>query len=102
MLRILPTLGTFQRLRPARSSLHQSIIFHDMAQTPFTVGIIQDAVAGTSAETVDRAVTKIREAAARGAQIICLQEMFNSHYFCKKQSCERFDIAESIPGPVGR
>lgn len=71
-----------------------------MATTPFTVGIIQDAVAKTPAETVERAVAKIREAAERGAQIICLQEMFNSHYFCKKQSCERFDIAEPIPGPV--
>jgi N-carbamoylputrescine amidase len=71
-----------------------------MATTPFTVGIIQDAVAKTPAETVERAVAKIREAAEQGAQIICLQEMFNSHYFCKKQSCERFDIAEPIPGPV--
>ncbi|MGI8509223.1 MAG: carbon-nitrogen hydrolase [Gemmatimonadaceae bacterium] len=71
-----------------------------MRKTPFTVGIVQDAVAGSPAETVDRAVAKIRDAAGQGAQIICLQEMFNSHYFCKRQSCERFDIAESIPGPV--
>ena len=71
-----------------------------MSRTPFTVGIIQDAVAATPAETVERAVGRIREAASRGAQIICLEEMFNSHYFCKKQSCERFDLAEPIPGPV--
>lgn len=71
-----------------------------MRKTPFTVGIVQDAVAGSPAETVDRAVTRIRDAAGQGAQIICLQEMFNSHYFCKRQSCERFDIAEPIPGPV--
>jgi N-carbamoylputrescine amidase len=71
-----------------------------MANAPFTVGIIQDAVAATSAETVDRAIANIRNAASRGAQIICLQEMFNSEYFCKKQSCVRFDLAEPIPGPV--
>ena len=71
-----------------------------MATTPFTIGIIQDAVAATPAETVERAVAHVRDAAKQGAQIICLQEMFNSHYFCKKQSCERFDIAEPIPGPV--
>ncbi len=71
-----------------------------MKTQPFTVGIIQDAVAPTAAETVDRAIARIREAAAKGAQIICLQEMFNSEYFCKKQTCERFDLAEPIPGPV--
>ncbi len=71
-----------------------------MRRTPFTVGIVQDAAAASPAETVDRAVAKIRDAAAQGAQIVCLQEMFNSHYFCKRQSCERFDIAEPIPGPV--
>lgn len=71
-----------------------------MSREPFSVGIIQDAVAATPAETVERAVTRIRDAANRGAQIVCLQEMFNSHYFCKSQSCERFDIAEPIPGPV--
>ncbi|MGI9090583.1 MAG: carbon-nitrogen hydrolase [Gemmatimonadaceae bacterium] len=71
-----------------------------MRRTPFTVGIVQHAAAASPAETVDRAVAKIRDAAAQGAQIVCLQEMFNSHYFCKRQSCERFDIAEPIPGPV--
>ncbi len=71
-----------------------------MCREPFTVGIIQDSVATTPGETLDRAVARIREAAGRGAQIVCLQEMFNSHYFCKSQSCERFDIAEAIPGPV--
>ena len=71
-----------------------------MSREPFSVGIIQDAVAATPAETVERAVRRIRDAASRGAQIVCLQEIFNSHYFCKSQSCERFDIAEPIPGPV--
>ena len=68
--------------------------------TRFTVGIIQDAVAAAAAETLDHAVVKIREAAELGGQIVCLQEMFNLSYFCKTQSCERFDIAEPIPGPV--
>lgn len=71
-----------------------------MRRESFTVGIVQDAVAATPGDTVDLAVARIREAAGRGAQIVCLQEMFNSHYFCKSQSCERFEIAESIPGPV--
>ena len=44
----------------------------------------------------------VREAAERGAQIICLKELFNAPYFCKSQKCERFDLAEPIPGPDDR
>jgi N-carbamoylputrescine amidase len=44
-------------------------------------------------------VANIREAAARGAQIICLQELFRSQYFCREENAERFNLAESIPGP---
>src|SRR5438309_4982017 len=67
---------------------------------PFTVGIIQDDAGNDTAKNVEAAVGRIREAAARGAQIICLKELFNAPYFCKSQQCERFDIAESIPGPT--
>jgi N-carbamoylputrescine amidase len=42
----------------------------------------------------------IRQAAAGGAQIISLQELFNAPYFCKTQRTDRFDLAESIPGPT--
>ena len=38
----------------------------------------------------------------RGAQIICLKELFNAPYFCKAQQCDRFDLAEPIPGPDHR
>ena len=64
------------------------------------VGLIQDAVTPDVEVNVDRAEERVREAAARGAQIVCLQELFNSPYFCKSQKSERFDIAESIPGPT--
>jgi N-carbamoylputrescine amidase len=68
--------------------------------TPFIVGIIQDAATENAAETVAASAERVREAARRGAQIICLKELFNAPYFCKSQKCERFDIAESIPGPT--
>jgi N-carbamoylputrescine amidase len=71
-----------------------------MTNKPFTVGIIQETVSDDAAENVRRASERIREAAGRGAQIICLQELFNSPYFCKSQKCERFDIAEPISGPT--
>ena len=71
-----------------------------MTHAPFTVGIIQDSASDDRAATVDASVDRIREAAKRGAQIVCLKELFDAPYFCKSQKCERFDLAESIPGPT--
>jgi len=71
-----------------------------MGNPVFTVGLVQQAVAPTAAETVDAAERGIRDAAARGAQIVCLQELFNAPYFCKVTDAERFDLAEPIPGPT--
>ena len=67
---------------------------------PFTVGIIQDAASEDAAATVAATEERIRQAAGRGAQIVCLKELFNAPYFCKAQRCERFDLAEPIPGPT--
>ena len=71
-----------------------------MTSRPFTVGIVQDAASADMRATIDASIVRIREAAALGAQIICLKELFNAPYFCKSQKCERFDIAEPIPGPT--
>src|SRR3954462_9754984 len=71
-----------------------------MSHQPFTVGIIQDAASNDTKANVELSIQRVREAAQRGAQIICLKELFNAPYFCKSQQCERFDIAESIPGPT--
>ena len=71
-----------------------------MAQQPFTIGIIQDHATDDVAANVERAVALVRRAAERGAQIICLKELFNAPYFCKSQQRERFDLAEPIPGPT--
>src|SRR6478609_8320067 len=67
---------------------------------PFTIGIIQDHATADAAANVARAERLIRDAASRGAQIVCLKELFNAPYFCKSQQCERFDLAETIPGPT--
>jgi N-carbamoylputrescine amidase len=50
-------------------------------------------------ENLDKAIAKIREAAGKGAQIICLQELFLSLYFCDVEDYENFKLAEAIPGP---
>src|SRR5436190_11261914 len=71
-----------------------------MRTEPFTVGIIQDAASDDRQATIDATIPRIREAAARGAQIVCLKELFNAAYFAKSQKHDRFDIAEPIPGPT--
>jgi N-carbamoylputrescine amidase len=48
---------------------------------------------------LSNAVTKVREAAAMGAQIVCLPELFRSQYFCREEDAALFDLAEAIPGP---
>jgi len=71
-----------------------------MARAPFTIGIVQDPAGPDVAANVARAERHIREAARRGAQIVCLKELFNAPYFCKSQDACRFDLAEPIPGPT--
>ncbi len=46
-----------------------------------------------------KAVERVREAAAKGAQIVCLQELFTSLYFCDVEDYANFQLAEAIPGP---
>jgi N-carbamoylputrescine amidase len=65
-----------------------------------TIGIVQDTASEDLAANVTTAVARVRDAAARGAQIICLQELFNAPYFCKSVRPERFDIAQPSTGPI--
>jgi len=69
-----------------------------MAQD-FTIGLIQMSCSPDPAENMAKAQDRIREAAGRGAQIICLQELFRSQYFCREENAELFELAEPIPGP---
>jgi N-carbamoylputrescine amidase len=66
----------------------------------FVVGLVQESGAEDQRANIERTVQRVREAAARGAQIICLQELFSSPYFCKAMRADRFDLAEPIPGPI--
>src|SRR5437879_2384422 len=50
-------------------------------------------------ENLAKAEDRCRQAAARGAQIVCLQELFRSQYFCREEDARLFDLAETIPGP---
>ena len=53
-----------------------------------------------SDENLEKAVGKIREAAKKGAQIFCLQELFRSLYFCQVEDHKYFEMAEPVPGPT--
>ncbi len=73
--------------------------FHMPMIEKATLGLIQMSCSGDPERNLAKAVERIREAAARGAQIVCLQELFRSLYFCQEENAELFDLAEPIPGP---
>ena len=62
------------------------------------VGTVQMSCTADKEENLQKAIVKIREAAAKGAQIVCLQELFTSLYFCDVEDYDNFKLAEAIPG----
>jgi len=65
----------------------------------FTIALVQMSCSPEPEANLAKAIARIREAAGRGAQIICLQELFRSQYFCREENAELFTLAEPIPGP---
>ena len=65
----------------------------------FKTGLVQMSCSTDLKENLAKAEVKVRESAKSGAQVICLQELFCSQYFCREESAELFDVAETIPGP---
>jgi N-carbamoylputrescine amidase len=63
------------------------------------IGIVQMSCVKDKTANLQKAIEKIREAAGKGAQIVCLQELFSSLYFCDVEDYDNFLLAESIPGP---
>ena len=63
------------------------------------IGIIQHRCGQDVAQNIERIEAGIREAAQQGAQLVVLQELHNSLYFCQTENTELFDLAETIPGP---
>src|SRR6516164_2245041 len=64
------------------------------------LGLIQLKCEADPARNLDHAVQRIKDAARRGANVICLPELFLSPYFCQRIDPSLFDLAESIPGPT--
>jgi N-carbamoylputrescine amidase len=65
----------------------------------FRVGLVQMSCTLNPAENREKAADRVRQAARRGAQVICLQELFASQYFCQEEDWKRHGLAETIPGP---
>jgi len=65
----------------------------------FRVGLVQMAMSANPQENVEKAAARVEEAAKKGAQVICLPEMYRTHYFCQREDSALFDLAETVPCP---
>lgn len=65
-----------------------------------TVALLQCSCGPEPDANVEKALEMARQAAERGAQIICTQELFRSQYFCQSEDHEFFKLAEAVPGPT--
>jgi N-carbamoylputrescine amidase len=70
-----------------------------ISEEKFRIGLVQMSCTLDADENLAKAQSGIREAAGRGAQIVCLQELFRSQYFCREENAELFNLAEPVPGP---
>ncbi|RNB89547.1 N-carbamoylputrescine amidase [Brevibacillus fluminis] len=71
-----------------------------MKTNKVTIGLIQGKCGKDIAQNVEYHVQKVEEAAKKGAQIICLQELFNAQYFCQTVNVDHYDLAEPIDSPT--
>lgn len=70
------------------------------APEKFMVGLLQMSASSDPDKNLQRAIDKIHQAAARGAQVVCLPELFQTQYFCQREDSALFDLAEPVPGPT--
>ena len=71
-----------------------------MPQRKVTLGLVQSSCSENIENNISKTVDQIRSAAEKGAQIILLQELFSTTYFCQSMDDRFFEWSESIPGPV--
>ncbi len=71
-----------------------------MPPEKFRVGLVQMSTTPDPDENLQRALAHVRDASKRGAQVVCLPELFQTQYFCQREDAALFDLAEPIPGPA--
>jgi N-carbamoylputrescine amidase len=66
----------------------------------FRVGLVQMSCGPEPEENLQKALDRVADAGSRGAQVVCLPELFQTQYFCQREDTSLFDLAEPIPGPT--
>ena len=66
---------------------------------PIHVGLVQMSMSADADENLRKAVARVAEAKSKGADVVCLPELYRSPYFCQKEDARLFDLAEPVPGP---
>lgn len=66
----------------------------------FRIGLVQMSATADPEENLTRALQRVEDAAKKGAQIVCLPELFQTQYFCQREDATLFDLAEPVPGPT--
>jgi len=66
----------------------------------FKVGLVQMSMSDDPEANLGKAVARIREAAQQGATLVCLPELFRTHYIGQREDHALFDLAEAVPGPT--
>jgi N-carbamoylputrescine amidase len=65
----------------------------------FKVGLVQMSMSADPQENLEKAAARVADAARKGAQVVCLPELYRSPYFCQREDQALFDLAETVPGP---
>jgi N-carbamoylputrescine amidase len=66
----------------------------------FRVALVQMSMTAEPEHNLQRAIDRVHQASAKGAQVVCLPELFQTQYFCQREDPSLFDLAEAIPGPT--
>jgi N-carbamoylputrescine amidase len=70
-----------------------------MNKSKYKIGLLQLAYSENVKDNMKKTLSWVDKAAKKGAQVICLPELYRSQYFCQKEDFNTFDLAETIPGP---
>ena len=70
-----------------------------MLPEKFNVALVQMSCGPEPEQNLEKALQQIADATGRGAQVVCLPELFQTQYFCQREDHALFDLAEPIPGP---
>jgi N-carbamoylputrescine amidase len=66
----------------------------------YITGLVQMSCSPSPDENLQKAAALVEDAAQRGAEVVCLPELFRSQYFCQREDISLFDLAETVPGPT--